>query len=63
MNREILIQRVQSIAKDIRILNKAVENMDVTNIPLVLENYKDFSAEAAQRAEWVAIRQIGRAHV
>ena len=35
MNREILIQRVQSIAKDIRILNKAVENMDVTNIPLV----------------------------
>ena len=56
MNREILIQRVQSIAKDIRILNKAVENMDVTNIPLVLENYKDFSAEAAQRAEWVAIR-------
>ena len=56
MNREILIQRVQSIAKDIRILNKAVENMDVTNIPLVLENYKDFSAEAAQRAEWVAVR-------
>ena len=56
MNREILIQRVQSIAKDIPILNKAVENMDVTNIPLVLENYKDFSAEAAQRAEWVAVR-------
>lgn len=56
MNREILIQRVQSIAKDIRILNKVVENMDVTNIPLVLENYKDFSAEAAQRAEWAAVR-------
>ena len=56
MNREILIKRVQSIARDIRILNKAVENMDVTNIPLVLENYKDFSAEAAPRAEWVAIR-------
>lgn len=56
MNREILIQRIQSIAKDIRILNKAVENMDVTNIPLVLENYKDFSAEAAQRAEWAAVR-------
>ena len=56
MNREILIQRVQSIAKDIRILNKAVENMDVTNIPLVLENYKDFSADSAQRAEWVAVR-------
>ncbi len=56
MNREILIKRVQSIAKDIRILSKVVENMDVTNIPLVLENYRDFSAEAAQRAEWVAIR-------
>lgn len=56
MNREILIKRVQSIAKDIRILSKVVENMDVTNIPLALENYRDFSAEAAQRAEWVAIR-------
>lgn len=56
MNREILIKRVQSIAKDIRILSKVVENMDVANIPLALENYRDFSAEAAQRAEWVAIR-------
>lgn len=56
MNREILIKRVQSIAKDIRILSKVVENMDVTNIPLALENYRDFSVEAAQRAEWVAIR-------
>ena len=47
MNREILIKRVQSIARDIRILSKAVENMDVTNIPLVLENYREFSTEGA----------------
>lgn len=53
---EILIKRVQSIARDIRILSKVVENMDVMDIPLILENYENVSAEAARRAEWVAIR-------
>lgn len=56
MNREILIKRVQSISKDICTLNKVVENMDVTDIPFVLENYVNVSVEAARRAEWVAIR-------
>ena len=56
MNREILIKRVQSISKDICTLSKVVKNMDVTDIPLILENYEDVSAEAARRAEWVAIR-------
>ena len=30
--------------------------MDVTNIPLILENYEDISVEAARRAEWIAVR-------
>ena len=37
MNREILIKRVQSISNDIRTLSKVVKNMDVTNIPLILD--------------------------
>ncbi len=56
MNREILIKRVQSISNDIRTLSKVVKNMDVTNIPLILENYEDISVEAARRAEWIAVR-------
>lgn len=47
MNREILIKRVQSISNDIRTLSKVVKNMDVTNIPLILENYEDISVEVA----------------
>lgn len=56
MYREILIKRVQSIVRDIRILSKVGENMDVMDIPLILKNYENVSAEAARRAEWVAIR-------
>ena len=56
LNREILTKRLTSISGDIRRLDETVTAIKEINIPLFPETYEARSAEAAQRAEWVALR-------
>lgn len=56
LNREILTKRLISISGDIRRLSETVTAMKEINIPLFPELYEAQSVEAAQRAEWIALR-------
>lgn len=56
MNREIIHKRISSITGDIHRLCAILFALDNTDIPSHFSDYERLSLEAAQRAEWIALR-------
>lgn len=56
MNREIIHKRISSISGDIQRLSSVLFALDNTDIPRHFSDYERLSLEAAQRAEWIALR-------